>query len=104
MEKLNGGKLNGIIINDEDYLVERLPDYFKKKEKNFDTRIIETMPVHVGIIKKAGKNISQEVEGNVLYYMSDIADRIEIKNIGNFELVNDKHKYLIRTDEDSTNI
>jgi hypothetical protein len=36
--------------------------------------------------------------------MSDIADRIEIKNIGNFELVNDKHKYLIRTDEYGTNI
>ena len=96
--------VSGIILNPKDYLVTRLPDYFKQKDDKFDTRIIETLPVHVGVINKAGEDLSQDLVGKIIYYKTDLSDKIEIKGIGNYEIVADAHKHLIRTDEDITNI
>lgn len=96
--------LSGIILNPNEYLVTRVSDYFAQKDQVFSTRIVDTMPVHVGIIKKVGEDLPEEREGKILYYKTDLSDIIEIRGIGNFEIVSDAHKYLVRMDEDVTNL
>lgn len=95
--------LSGIVLNPKDYLVERVSDYFAPKDDEFSTRIVETMPVDVGIIKSVGSDLPQKYVGKTIYYKTDLSDKIEIKGIGNYEIVADPHKYLIRMDEELTN-
>ncbi len=92
-----------IVINPKEYLVTRLKDYFAVPEGEFSTRILETMPVHVGIIEKVGEDLPQDREGKIIYYKTDLSDKIEIKGIGKYELVADAYKYLVRMDQDKNN-
>jgi len=81
-------------------LVKHLPDYYTKG-KQFQENI--KRDYEVGTIVAVGLEVSQDVIGKVIYYRQNLATHIQLKNIGNYDLVTPNLVLLIRADQDEKN-
>lgn len=92
-----------IVLNPTNMLVTKLRDYFSKEKKDFDTSIQKESLFEVGVIEQGGSEIPKEWIGKIIYYHKNIADVLNIKKIGTFDLVDLSHKLIVRLDQNKTN-
>ena len=99
---MENNKLKQVELNLTDMLVTRIPDYFKIKAKGqFDTQMAENDGFSVGIIEAVGDGLMDNRIGKIIYYHKDVSQLINVKGIGEYELVHDASKILIRMDQSS---
>jgi hypothetical protein len=93
-----------IILNPEDYLVEELPNYFKSKESGkISMDAAEFVDFKVGVIRKSGDDVDC-YDGKIIYFKEGMSvPHITIKGEGNFFLVPNRAKLIIRTDQSESN-
>lgn len=98
--------MDQIVLNPDQFLVSELPNYFKKKDASkVSMDAAEFNNFKVGIIKHVGKNYQQAgYVGKVIYFKEGMSTPlITVKGIGDFYLVPDNAKLLIRLDQDENN-
>ena len=92
------------ILEPNDMLVKSIPDYYKKadsKKLSMSTAVVEKNAV--GSIQHIGKDVPEEYLGCLVYYHKNMADEVNVKGIGVFELLTPNLKFLIRKDQSITN-
>lgn len=89
-------------LNPDDYLVERLDDYYKVK-KGMDTNVSKEDLHAVGVIKHVGANIEDSLVGKIIYYHKNTANIVNCKGIGSYDLVPSHLKLMIRLDQTKEN-
>lgn len=96
--------MNYIILQPTDMLVERIPDYFSKVD---DDKIDLTLPkdqtVEVGIIIFIGKEIDLAWKDKLVYYHKGPATFVPLKGVGDFDLVTESLRIIVRLDQDKNN-
>jgi hypothetical protein len=93
-----------IIIEPDDMLVKKIPDYYKKADEsklNMSTARVEKNDV--GSIQHVGENLSKELLGCLVYFHKDMADEVNVKGVGIFLLLTPNLKFLIRKDQSIDN-
>lgn len=96
--------LESLVLNPTDMLVEKVSDYLTKTEKGkLNTSVALDAKFDVGIIHKVGESLPKEWESKILYYHKSLGNQIDVKGIGNFELVNDSSKLMVRLDKNKNN-
>lgn len=91
-----------IELNRNDFLVERLSDYYSKKE-GLDTNIGKNDLHFAGVILAVGEKININNVGKIIYYHKNIATEVNVKGIGIYELVPFHLKLMIRMDQTRKN-
>ncbi len=93
--------LKKIILNPRDYLITPIPDYFAAKQsEGFSSRTQQTDLFNAGIIEAVGEDLPESRLGKIIYYEKDLGRKVELKGIGNYDMISDAHKVLIRMDQD----
>jgi hypothetical protein len=82
-------------------LVYPLNNYYKKGEIDYKTQ--SNLNYEVGVIEHIGCDLDASILGKVIYYHINMAEKINLKNIGTYHLVSESMKLLIRFDQDKNN-
>ena len=96
--------MEDIILNPEDMLVSPLEDYYTKT--NIDTinlTLKKDVNIEVGIIEHIGSEIPKDWLGKVIYYHSDVATGVNIRDYGYYWIVPVHLKILVRLDQNKNN-
>ncbi len=90
-----------IILQPTDMLVKRIEDYFSKTD---DDKINLTLPkdqnTEVGIIYFIGEKIDPQWMDKLVYYHKGVSTFIPLKGIGDFDLVTESLRLVVRLDQD----
>jgi hypothetical protein len=90
-------KLQTIVLKKGDYLVEHLPNFFRKKDSNkFSSKLREVENCFVGKIQKAQPGHQDRV-GMLVYYLKDVCPVIELPEIGEYHVVNEAYVILFQS-------
>lgn len=95
---------NKIILNPTDMLVKRLDDYYTKPDQDkINLTLEKDQSVEVGIIVYVGSEILPTWIGKLVYYHKGVSTFIPLSGIGDFDLVTESLRLIVRLDQSKNN-